>query len=255
MRGTKQVNRGTRRRSDFSDFVDRLIARNEKRPNQAIQINRLAFENGIEKRRLYDLMNVLVACNICTKIDTHNYRWLSLGNARIAVQRVSLELESRALDTPIIDLFVLPSSPSIGLMTTMFIGAFLFFNLASMNIRDASILMASDAAHYKPILRRLYLVAFLLERVGLFRHKQKMGDYEILADVELTCKNSLTELSREGRFPPSSIEYRLNRFDDNYMRVVSDARQKQLRDIAAAKMPDNETLTPVAADELIVNAM
>ena len=255
--GRNAGKRGPRRRGDFSQFVDRLIQKNEKRPDQTIQINRLSFEHGIEKRRLYDLMNVLVACNICIKTDVHNYRWTSLGNARDTVQRISLELEFKSLETPVSDLFILPNSPPIGLMTTMFIGAFLFFNLASMNIRDISMLMASDAAHYKPILRRLYLVAFLLERLGLFKHNQKMGDYEITVDVERTCLNSLNDLARGGKFPPTAIEYQLNRIDQNYVRMISRERQRQLQEIAALKMVRDDPVMdlPVVTEELAVDAV
>lgn len=243
---------GGKRKTDFSQFVDRLIQKHEKRPNASLQINRLSFEHGIEKRRLYDLMNVLVACDVCVKTDCHSYRWASLKNAKSAVQRIAKEIESKAIDTPIASVFVLPDSPSIGLMTTMFIGTFTYFNVPALNIRDVSLLMSSDEAHHKPILRRLYLVAFLLERVGLFRHEQKMGDYEITVDVPHICATILVELVREGRFPPSSVEYRLNRFDQNYLKVAYRDRQEYLRRLPELKMNPNKMETPAQQEALEV---
>ena len=247
----KQSRGGSKRKTDFSQFVDRLIQKNEKRPNGTLQINRLSFEHGIEKRRLYDLMNVLVACDSCAKTDSHSYRWLALKNAKSAVERIAKEIESRAIDTPISDVFVLPDSPSIGLMTTMFIGAFTYFNVRFMNIRDVALLMSTDEAHYKPILRRLYLVAFLLERVGLFRHEQKMGDYELTVDVQSACEKGLVELAQEGRFPPCSIEYRLNRFDQNYMRAAYRDRKEYLQHLAELKVVKGEKIIESQPQESI----
>ena len=217
-----------KRRTDFAQFVHQLIDTYEKTPDGTIQINMIAAEQGVEKRRLYDLMNVLVACDVCVKTDTHLYRWLSISNTSKAVQRISKDMELRAMTMSVSELLTLPDSPPIGLMTTVFIGTFLFFNMSTMNIRDVALLLSSVTNQQKQILRRLYLVAFLLERIGLLKHKQKIGDYEINANVEAICLESLQELSREGMFPPSSVEYHLNRFDENFVRALFRQREDSL---------------------------
>lgn len=229
---TKRPTRGRppfiKRRHDFAQFVDQLIEDHEANPDETIQINLIATEQGVEKRRLYDLMNVLVTCDVCVKTDTHIYRWLSLDNTRKAVQRISREIELRAMTQSISELLTLPDSPSIGLMTSMFIGTFLFFNMPTMNIREVALLLSSVTNQQKPILRRLYLVAFLLERIGLLKHKQKMSDYEIDVNIEAVSLTTFQELSREGLFPPTSIEYHLNRFDGNFFRALFRQRQESL---------------------------
>lgn len=214
------------RRNDFAHFVDQLIEKSEGKPNLPLQINKIATEYGVEKRRLYDLMNVLVACDVCRKTESHVYRWLSINNAQQAVRRISREIEERAIENGINTLFKLPESPAIGVMTAMFIGSFAFFSMTRINIRDISLLMASDARHYKPVLRRLYLVAFLLERVGLLKHVHKVGDYEITVNVKEICEASLMDLLRDGRFPPTCVEFMLNRFGVNYMTTIHAHRRE-----------------------------
>ncbi|OHT03975.1 hypothetical protein TRFO_28633 [Tritrichomonas foetus] len=221
----------SKRRNDFSDFIDQLIHKYEDAPDPNIQINALSMENNVEKRRLYDLLNVLVACSVCTKTDSHTYKWNSIHNTKEAIKKISLELEARSLKETIEETFELPDSPSIGLITNRFIGVFLFFNLSTLNIRDVASLMACDESHYKPILRRLYLVAYLLERIGLFKHSQKIGEYQIDIDVRDICKNSLNNLAKADEFPPDSIEYQLNRFDDNYLDTIYNARRDVLVDV------------------------
>lgn len=225
---TRGGHRANKKRSDFSKFVNFLIDKSERDPSHPIQINKLASEHGVEKRRLYDLMNVLVACDICVKTDSHIYRWLTVRNARSAVQRISKENELKAITIPISDLLTLPDSPSIGLMTSTFISAFVLFNVTIMNIREVAILLSSAKNHPKPILRRLYLVAFLLERVGLLRHRQKVGDYEIDVNIEETCLRSIRELAREGLFPPYTVEHYLSRIDAHFIRVLFRERERCL---------------------------
>ena len=225
MEKSKTTQARSKRRNDFSEFIDQLIQKYEDAPDPNIQINSLSMENNVEKRRLYDLLNVLVACSVCSKTDSHTYRWNSIRKTSESVKKISLELEAKSINETIEEIFELPDSPSIGLITNRFIGAFLFFNLSTINIRDVAALMASDEAHYKPILRRLYLVAYLLERIGLFKHSQKIGEYVIDVDVRSVCRHSLEELAKADEFPPDSIEYQLNRFDDNYLDTVYTARR------------------------------
>ncbi|OHT02050.1 hypothetical protein TRFO_30918 [Tritrichomonas foetus] len=223
-RNVKKSN-NSKRRNDFSEFIDGLIKKYEDRPNSVIQINSLSNENTIEKRRLYDLLNVLAACDICTKTDQHNYIWNSIKNSKKAISRISYELECRSINETTDEIFILHDSPSIGLVTTRFIGIFLYLNIDTSNIRDAALFMSSDEPHYKTILRRLYLVAFLLERIGLFTRTQKNGEYKLNVDVKSICIKSLEKLARAEEFPPDSIEYQLNRFDQNYLYQMHSARR------------------------------
>ena len=167
------------RRNDFSSFIDKLLQHYEGHQGSDIQVNSLALDNHFEKRRLYDLLNVLAACDICSKYDTHTYKWNTILNIHRTVEKIAADFETKALSGTIEDIFRLPDSPSIGVITHKFIGTFLFFNMKIISIRDVAMLMAIDQCHFKPILRRLYLVAYILERIGLFKHSQKKGTYQI----------------------------------------------------------------------------
>lgn len=243
MKNKKNKAFGSKRSKDFSEFIDQLIRKYENNPSSTIQINSLSMENTIEKRRLYDLLNVLVACDICTKADSHNYMWNSIKNGKTAVSRISYELESRAIRESVEDIFVLPDSPSIGLITTRFIGVFLYLNIKSLNIRDAALAMSSDESHFKPILRRLYLVAYLLERIGLFQHSQKIGEYELDVDIKSICIESLEKLAKSQEFPPDSIEYQLNRFGENYLDLIYKTRRMNFIDHLRARKAEQVTET------------
>lgn len=222
---SKASSRSTKRRKDFSEFIDTLIQQYDGKQS-VIQVNSISNETGVEKRRLYDLMNVLVACDVCTKTDTHSYKWNGISNFPFAIKRIAKEVEAKAISTEIEHVFLLPESPTIGVMATTFIGTFTYLGLKCMNIRDAALLMSPDEERSKPILRRLYLVAYLLEHIGLLKHAQKIGEYEINADVIQISKESFVELQEEGEFSPDSIEYSLNRFDGNFMKKTHTERRE-----------------------------
>ena len=214
----------SRRKGDFSEFIDRLLQRFEESTQQYIQINSISTETGVEKRRLYDLMNVLVACGVCTKTDTHTYRWDGMASFQGALKAILRDVELRGIAQPIDNLFLLPESPTIGTLATFFISVFLYIGAKKLNIRDAALIMSPDEERSKPVLRRLYLVAYLLEHIGVLQHAQRIGEYELEADVDTVSTSVISGLAREGEFPPDTIEYRMKRLDASFIRRVHEQR-------------------------------
>ncbi|OHT09721.1 hypothetical protein TRFO_21226 [Tritrichomonas foetus] len=245
---TKQPKSKIKRRNDFSEFIDTLIQRFEASPSIPLQINSLSNESGVEKRRLYDLMNVLVACGVCTRRDTHTFAWNGISASKDTLQQISKDFEERSIRDRPEQIFLLPDSPAIGLISTTFIATFLYMGVKTLGIRDASLIMANDEEHSKPILRRLYLVAFLLERIGILTHSQKIGEYSLNENIEKITEQSLTDLAKENKFSPDSIEFQLSRFGKNYMMKLYKSRQ-----LAFARQLQIRTRTKTNTETLIIN--
>ena len=243
---TNHPNRAaSRRKGDFSEFIDTLLQRSEESPEKFLQINAIATETKVEKRRLYDLMNVLVACGVCVKTDTHTYRWQGLRSFPNALKQIMKDTESKALQQGIDTLFLLPDSPSIGTISSCFISILLYLRLSRFNIRDAAIIMSPDEEKSKPVLRRLYLVAYLLEHIGLLRHTQKNGEYQITIDLNMITAEVMTELIREHEFPPDSIEYQLSRIDANFVKNLQEQRREEFLHVMHMKtMARDDGYTP-----------
>jgi hypothetical protein len=125
-------------------------------------------------------------------------------------------------------LFVLCDSPVIGVLASSFIGLFLHFEPAEINIRDAALLMSADETSANPIRRRLYLVAFLLEHLGLLKHSDTIGGYEFTADISSITIEVLGELAAAPQFPPNPIAYQLNRIEKPYIRRLHANRRMEL---------------------------
>ncbi|KAH0791367.1 hypothetical protein GPJ56_004722 [Histomonas meleagridis] len=224
----KKSNNNPKKKNGFSEFIINFLKQYENKIDFIIQINQLSIDSGVEKRRLYDLLNVLVACGICIKAGPHAYQWKGLSTLSNLLPSISRDIEIKALTEDLDKLFYLPESPAIGTLAINFLGIFVYFGTQSLNIRDIAVFLSPDEEKSKPILRRLYLVAFLLERIGILKHSTKVGECLINADLKELTKSTLTALSVEGRFPPDCIKYQLNRFDDLYVTRLQAERKSQL---------------------------
>ena len=216
------------KKSNFSDFVKNFLRSHENEVGTIIQINQLSLESGIEKRRLYDFMNVLVACSICTKYNNHSYQWVGMSSLNELLPSISHEIEVRAIREDATFIFALPKSPTVGNLINSFLGVFLYFGIPSFHIKDIALLFSDNDEKLKPILRRLYLVSFLLERIGIMKHSNKVGQCQINADLSQVMKNTFETMSKNGEFPPDCIEHQLNRFDDLYITRLRIDRREQL---------------------------
>jgi hypothetical protein len=227
----------SRPRRDFSSQIDNLLRQFQENPQRRIQINVIAAEAGIEKRRLYDLMNVLVACGVCLKTDTHTYCWNGISSFLVTARNITAHTEQLAQITPLDRLFVLPDAPPIGLMATSFLSMYFYFGIGSINISHASVLMSQDEPHAQSVRRRLYLVAFLLQHIGILRHGQTFGVYLIMTDVSAITKEALSTLGMRHEFQTDSIEYHLNRIEDHFVHKMFKERQIAYAQILEMRNP------------------
>jgi hypothetical protein len=112
---------------------------------------------------------------------------------------------------------------------------FLHLGLRELNIRDAALIMAPDEDRAKPVRRRLYLVAYLLEHIGLLKHSQKIGEYKLVADLLRTTMDAISELLKEGEFPPDSITYQLSRIDETFVTRLHSERHVEFSRVLRMK--------------------
>lgn len=207
-------------KNDFALFISRLISSYECNMMPIIRINEISIQSGIEKRRIYDLMNVLTAFSVVSKLGANNYKWEGMDQAQKVMKQCSENFALKTSKEVSGDIFILPESAGIGKLAYNFVSLFFFFGFKNLNIRDASILMASNEVRSKPILRRLYLVSFLLEHIGFIKHRKNIGDYELKANIRKITKNSYDKLNKEGFFTQYTIECQINRFDNSFLNTL-----------------------------------
>ena len=233
---------------EFSHFISTIIARKESDTDKTIEFNLISEEVGIEKRRLYDLMNVLCSCGICVKTDAHVYQWKGLNQLEITLLNLIKMKESQGiLYKNFQHLFPLPESPSIGLLTTTLLSLYLYLGSQTLILHEVSKFLTNDSKKEKQITRRLYLVTYLLEQIKVLKHGARNGEYEINFNIKDIVKKALNEISSNDDFPPYSIEYQLNRFDDSYIMNLHQIRYKEylsiVKNISSSQSDNSKILS------------
>lgn len=216
-----------RKKDEYSTFISLLLKHYEGSDDAIIQVNKLSSETGVEKRRLYDLLNVLTACGVCEKSSAHAYCWRGLSVLPSFLSQVSRDIEARALYMDIDQLFFIPDSPAIGALTVNFIAIFVYYGIPMIPLREISMIMTANEERARMVMRRLYSVVYVLERIGVLKHALTVGECLFNADLGELQRSTFVAMAKENMFPPDRIEFELNRFDDMYISQLQRERKSQ----------------------------
>lgn len=213
-----------------------MIGHYETTSNRLIQINKLSEESGIEKRRLYDFMNVLSAFYICVKTGTHTYQWNGLKILNEQLVKLGRDIEAASYTTRMEELFLLPESPNIKLMTQKVVQYFLFYGFKTISLKELALAMAMTPESTKPVLRRLYLVAYFLERIDIIQHSTKIGEYTFTKNPVEIMLHAHEAMLKNLEFPMESVVYQMNRITEIYITGLMRAREEKYNKLMNLKM-------------------
>ncbi|OHS96761.1 hypothetical protein TRFO_37013 [Tritrichomonas foetus] len=111
-----------------------------------------------------------------------------------ALIRIAKEVECEALEGNYDIILKLPDPASLVLIAKRFISIFLFLGESSLQIHDMATVMAPSTVSPKKILRRLYLVAHILEHLNTIKRTPIIGKYELTFDVKKVTEIALNEM-------------------------------------------------------------
>ena len=219
--------------------------------DRVISMSFLTRQRRYEKRRIYDLLNVLCAVGICKKVGTNNYLWMGLDNITDSVKAMGLELELKAHFGYDITVIQLPEAAHLGIVVKHFIWTFLFFGNNTVNIHRMANIMSSENVASKKVLRRLYLVTHVLEHTNIVRHAKMIGEYEVSFDVNEIMLAVFKDLRDKRGFPPESILAQLNEISRDYLDAL---HRERVRACPIGKSPvypgySAPIVEPCASDE------
>lgn len=140
--------------------------------------------------------------------------------------RYGIQNEREAQEHTIIDIFRVGQSPNLGTLVTKFLSLYVFLGETCINIREAVILMSDSLEHSKKVLRRLYLVVFVLEQAGIIEHGSAYSNYVLRQPLDVIIGAIFQEVPNLNMFPEESVEILLNRLDKVYIRTAHMRRQE-----------------------------
>ncbi|EAY13172.1 hypothetical protein TVAG_444560 [Trichomonas vaginalis G3] len=218
----------TPRESNFSATVKKIISQCKASPQEYIKVNTIAENENCEKRRLYDLFNVLCSLGLCTKTVNKMYCWSGEDNMLKTINEEYERVESLAINNDFWTIFKMPESPPIGQLALTTVIIYLFFGTNEMALKQVCLVMAQKRSKMSCLLRRLYLAAFFLEQVGVIAHSFQIGSYTLLLDYKYIISSSFSNMKERLVFPFNSIASQLHRIDDNYLHEIKYIRNQLL---------------------------
>lgn len=230
--------RSKREKPNFGDFIRKLVRDQEKGNHEIIFMERLVECSGIEKRRLADLFSALTGLGICSRIQVACYKWESMEKIKESIKNISFILEKNAITMPIAELFDAAHSLSVGDLSNKLIEVFCFFGIREMTLKSVASICTINGSGSKQVLRRLYLVAFLLEQLGILSHTKIRGVYRCELDLNEILKNSINQIIKQGMIPDTSIGMFLSRIDDSYILPILNHRQLLFNSLLSKKVND-----------------
>lgn len=126
-----------------------------------------------QKRRFYDVINVLESIGCCHKIKSDSIQWLGLSNIPLYLRSLQKKYNVHIIDTKVEDIFKTDISIVISHLTQLFILCFLVFQIQTLNIKHVAHFLARHNHRYKTTLCKLYQIAHILEAAEILKHTSK----------------------------------------------------------------------------------
>ena len=216
--------------SDFSHFIADFVKDKENMKNSELSIQNIYKDSTVEKRRVHDFLGVLEASGITIKVSHNVLSWRGFNFYKKGLYNIARRFEEIALDNPSKEVLILQPSPSVFDLTTHFLGYFTYLGVKVLNIQDCAIALSHDTNKTPVIVRRLYLVAFILDHIGIIKRTNKIKEYMLMynEDISEPAMAAIKELKSEERYPSTSIFSQLSQVTPKFMDSLFRARRAQI---------------------------
>jgi hypothetical protein len=204
-------------RRQFGGLIQRVLARLEQQGPAAFRFSDVA---DCDKRRQSDLFNILDALDVFVHVPDKQLVWRGFTATPTAFVQIGIHNEIQAQSESIAELFSVGPSPSLPVLVVKFVSLYVFLGVKCLNIREVVNLMADTDDQAKKILRRLYLVVFVLEQLQIVEHGFGYSQYILRLPLDSIVEAVFEEIARSVPFPEGSEQALINRFDGEYIRNV-----------------------------------
>lgn len=206
-------------------MVQQIIAGHSDKRGEVVNIGSIAAEVNVEKRRIYDLFNFLASLNICKRMSPQSYLWIGMEEMMKKLRALFIDCETRYQIGENLEVrFEENSSPTIEELTIKLLMVFMYYMGTPLNLRVVASLLAPNQEKERPMLRRLYLVTYFMEQVGLVTHHSNVGSYTAIFCTDDFLVDTMNTLLSQKALPMTCLLSLMSRVD---VRFVDNIRQKR----------------------------
>lgn len=142
-------------------------------------ITSLCERFGFQRRRFYDVANVLEAAGVCLKKSVDTLTWVGLKNVPYRLHQLWENAKQAGNINKMSSLFNESNSISISKLTESFLTCFFFSKNLTLDIKKIGILLSQESGRYKTTLCKLYQISHILESAGIIIKSANPGELYI----------------------------------------------------------------------------
>lgn len=217
----------------FKTSILKFVFDCEKCNSQEINIDKACFKYGFQKRRFYDVLNVLESVGCCTKINPEIVVWHGRENIPETLETLQYTYKVNLPSSSLEDIFKNQQSIGISNLTIMLVLCFLVMRVYTLDIKQVAMFLSRSNNRYKTTLCKLYQITHILESAGIIsrslvpcvfilnKNYVRFVDIGKVKDDEnpLSLTNLLNDHSSVG--PELAIEQRRVEFFMGYKKIAS----------------------------------
>lgn len=165
-----------------------------------------------QRRRFYDVVNVLEALGAINRINTDSFTWLGMDKI---ITTIDQKIKDNSIDDPsstLDSLFPQENKITISRLTIRFIMCFIALRKQSLSIQIVAKFLSRSNKRFKTTLCKLYQVVYILINVGIFE-KRTIPSEVTLADVYYShwCQNPISGIQQLANLDKEAPEFIIQR--------------------------------------------
>lgn len=189
----------------LTDSIHLFLDFAEKQTSRSFPLTSVYHIFNENRRRIYDIVNVLEAIGYCKRYGSVNIEWKGRSSVIDTIREIQKQNSVIQPDVPLNTM--LPHDyVGLGQLTTAIIIIFHALQTRTLNIKDLAFYLSRKSSSYKTILCKIYQVFHILESIGFVEREGKKGNISLVSDFY----NPLP-LNGGTTYDPTSLIALLNR--------------------------------------------
>ncbi|OHT08369.1 hypothetical protein TRFO_23212 [Tritrichomonas foetus] len=151
----------------FKTSIQSFIHNVEESGSKIVSVNKSCSKFGFQRRRFYDVLNVLEAIGVCNKLNAESVQWLGLSNIPSTLLMIQKTWRVDNTKSTLEDIFQTEQSIVISHLTRSFLMCYLVMQCQALDIKQVATFLSRSNQRYKTTLCKLYQIAHILEASGI----------------------------------------------------------------------------------------
>ena len=168
------INRDTSDR--FAESIKRFIQSAESSGKQSYHFSVLIAQFKIQRRRIYDFLNVIEATGCCVRSIPETISWLGFDNITATLNSYQIKYKVNQAYLPLSKIVPIEICISLNTLTITLLVCFHALQIKCLDVKELAHFISRDNGRYKTTLCKLYQIIHILEAMGIILKKVKIGE-------------------------------------------------------------------------------